>query len=436
MTEPYFALLNEITSAGGCSHPIRLNAEFVNQATGEVDQRLLRVACKDRRALVCPSCSYLYQADAWIMVSAGLIGGKGVPASVSGHPRLFMTFTAPSFGPVHARRADGSCRTRTAPPCRHGRDTSCALLHAEKSPILGTPLCAECFDYRGAILWNAESSRLWNRTIQQVRRRLALSQGLEPEDFRRHARLSYLKVAEFQRRGLVHLHVILRVDGPGDPYSQPPSFLTTTLLADVISDVVSEFRMAGAHGGEIAWGRQFHLSDASNLFRDDLRIASYIAKYATKTSNDNSGLARRFHQRSEIRNADLDPHFKRLALTTWDLALEPELADLKLRLHAHTFGFRGQFITKSRFYSTRFADLRAARATYMAGPSSDDPVTGTFIYEGRGYDDPRAAALAQLLHEAAVEVRQVNRTAKFTSHEAARGISRGTSHGTSHEAAH
>ncbi len=61
------------------------------------------VPCKDRRASVCPSCSRLYAKDAWHLVAAGIRGGKGVDACVANHPQLFVTLTAPSFGPVHAR---------------------------------------------------------------------------------------------------------------------------------------------------------------------------------------------------------------------------------------------------------------------------------------------------------------------------------------------
>ncbi len=103
---------------------------------------------------------------------------------------------------------------------------NCSRRHVDTDPAIGTPLCVDCFDYRGAILWNADSSRLWNRTFQHVRRRLALTQNLALEDFSHHARLSYLKVAEFQRRGLVHFHVIVRADGPGEPFSPPRCFLT------------------------------------------------------------------------------------------------------------------------------------------------------------------------------------------------------------------
>ena len=86
---------------------------------------------------------------------------------------------------------------------------------------------------------------------------------------------------------------------------------------------------------------------------------------------------------------------------------------MNLRHHAHAFGVRGQLITKSRHYSTRFQDLRDARAEYMAGPRSDDPIAGTFRYDGRGYDDPRAASIAEFLHQLSVEAR------KSSSHQIA-----------------
>jgi hypothetical protein len=72
----------------------------------EPDATLLK-ACGNRRVSVCPSCSATYQADSFQLLAAGLRGGKGVPETVKAHPRLFVTFTAPSFGPVHTRRAQG-----------------------------------------------------------------------------------------------------------------------------------------------------------------------------------------------------------------------------------------------------------------------------------------------------------------------------------------
>jgi hypothetical protein len=50
-------------------------------------------------------------------------------------------------------------------------------------------------------------------------------------------------------------------------------------------------------------------------------------------------------------------------------------------------------------------------------------VAGTFVYDGRGYDDPRASEVAELLHRARTEVRKVAREQRVIS----RGISQGES---------
>lgn len=255
------------------------------------------------------------------------------------------------------------------------------------------------------MLWNAESSRLWNRTFEQIRRRLAISLGVSFEEQSQHVRLNYLKVAEFQRRGLAHFHVVLRLDGPGESFNPPPPELTTELLAGIIESVVRGFSIVGPRGA-VSWGRQFHLADASTLHRDDLRIAAYVAKYATKSADGSMDFARRFNSRSEILKVNAPSHLQQLALVAWDLAQDPSLVKLNTRGHAHAFGFRGQLITKSRHYSTRFQDLRDARAAYMRSPHSDDPVEGSFSYDGRGYDDPRTATIAEFLHQLSLEARR------------------------------
>ncbi len=257
----------------------------------------------------------------------------------------------------------------------------------------------------GAVLWNAQASRLWNRTLEQIRRRLAAYLALGLDDNPPGFRLSYLKVAEFQRRGLVHFHVVLRLDGGGEAFSSPPSELTTEILSTIIADVVREFSITTPHG-EIAWGRQFDVSDASALNRDDLRIAGYLANYATKSTDGTKDFARSFRARSNITSLNGSSHLRELALTAWDLALEPEFEEMNLRAHAHAFGHRGQLITKSRHYSTRFLDLRATRASNMAKESTGDPMSGTFIFEGRGYDDPHTVEVAEFLHWLSLEAKK------------------------------
>ena len=119
----------QVAQAGYCHHPIRLagRVEHADRATGEVrtvydsgrepDGVLLK-ACGTRRESRCPSCAATYRADAYQLLAAGLRGGKGIPETISEHPRLFVTFTAPSFGKVHTRKAKAGSSCRVTPTGR------------------------------------------------------------------------------------------------------------------------------------------------------------------------------------------------------------------------------------------------------------------------------------------------------------------------------
>jgi uncharacterized Zn-finger protein len=414
-------LLREVEQAGNCSHPIRLRGETVNLATGEVAESLLRVACKDRRHVVCPSCSYLYKADAWILVSTGLTGGKGTPEPVRTHPRLFVTMTAPSFGAVHTIRDRGGCVRRHRAESfyfPHGRPMSCHQYHEASDRRLGRPLCADCFDFEGAILWNAHASRLWSNTVQLLRRSLAEEGGVPQASFKDVAQLHYLKVAEVQRRGLVHLHCVIRVDGPGSIDADPPAWLTAGLLARVVRDSVERASAPRLDAGTLCWGKVLDIRDLGLTAEDATKIAAYVAKYSTKTTDGSRELARRFHSRRQIEVLVDDPHSRQLALTAWDLATRPEFEPLNLRNHAHVFGYTGQLITKSREYSTTFAALRAARADFMAGRRTADPIEGTFHYEGRGYDDPRGTELAEVFYTIQKQLREESVATRLAAKQA------------------
>ena len=394
-------LLAEVAGAGYCRHPIRLYGETVNTVTGELRNQQLHLPCKDRRAAVCPSCSYLYKADAWILVLAGLVGGKGLPESVAGHPRLFVTLTAPSFGAVHTKTSTGACHPGE-PTCVHAQP--CLTRHDDHDPLLGTAICAECFDYEGAVLWNAACSKLWNRTVDWLRHRLAASQGLSISKFRKVAELSYLRVAELQRRGLVHLHVVLRCDGPEGPASSPPEWLTAELVTRELLRVLDDLDMPTV-ARSVRWGTQRDVVDLMGE-PDSARVASYVAKYATKGADGSMGLAMRFRSREHVERARTDEHHRRIALTAWDLGEREEVETLRLRDHAHELGFTGQLLTKSRRFSTTFGALRGARTAFMATEHGDEPLLGTFGFVGRGYSDHRAEAVAEMLHELTVQLHQ------------------------------
>lgn len=94
-------------------------------------------------------------------------------------------------------------------------------------------------------------------------------------------------------------------------------------------------------------------------------------------------------------NARLPEHLRRLVETAWNLGDDDALADFRLRLWAHTCGYRGHFLTKSRRYSTTFDILRGERQRWRLaekrGDSSnessvvDDGEVREWTFVGTGY---------------------------------------------------
>src|ERR1035438_2439240 len=219
--------------AHNCSHPVRLfgHQDYVDTATGEItdncgDERLVFKACGNRRKTRCPACSDVYRNDARHLVMAGLAGGKGVPESVATHPMVFATLTAPSFGAVHTRAKSGPGPCHPSSPaknCPHGTKLACFSHHERDDPLLGQPICPECYRYDEHVVFHGLLPELWRRTTIYTFRALARLLETTPSQLTHDVRLSFVKVVEYQARGAVHLHLVVRADGIGDGIVPPPS---------------------------------------------------------------------------------------------------------------------------------------------------------------------------------------------------------------------
>lgn len=245
---------DQVERCGYCSRPVRLRgvvqrADGSKYSTDTEPDRILLIRCGNRRASVCPSCSYEYAGDMWQLLHAGAAGGrKGVPQSVRMHPLVFATLTAPSFGAVHGTRT-GTGSSRCRPPrgraivCPHGRPTWCTRVHTDDDPRLGEPLCTDCYDYAGHSAFNWWAPELWRRFTITLRRQLSRRSGLSSTEFSRRCRVSFVKVAEFQRRGVVHFHGLIRLDG-ADDFTPPTVGLGIVDLADAIRDAAAAVQLA------------------------------------------------------------------------------------------------------------------------------------------------------------------------------------------------
>ncbi|MEV8020564.1 replication initiator [Streptomyces sp. NPDC086554] len=406
--------LDQITATGGCAHPIHLSGSTTTHdaATGEIQHHYdtryepgerLSVRCRNRRATVCAPCSRLHAGDTFHLVRAGLLGGKSVPATVRDRPRLFVTLTAPSFGPVH--RIGERCRPRRdAGQCDHGRPLGCGAIHAATDLLVGQPICPGCYDYPAHALWHAHAGKLWDRFVIGVRRHLASSAGLVQSRFSDHARLSFARVAEYQRRGAVHVHAVVRLDGPAGPDDEPPAWGTVDQLADAVRASASRVLVRTPYSpavGELAlrWGVQIDTRPlhSGGTGPDDDAVAAYVAKYVTKgASETGAGTDHRLTTWDDIDAAPVTGHVRTLMWTCWRLGCLPEYEPLHLRAWAHTLGYRGHILTKSRAYSTTYAALRADRAEHVGVALDDVPGTETetnWRYIGSGHT-PGAALIA------------------------------------------
>jgi hypothetical protein len=445
----------QVAATGYCEHPVRLRGrvDHADPQTGEVrtvydtdrepDATLLK-ACGNRRASVCLSCSATYQADSFQLLAAGLRGGKGVPDTVTAHPRLFVTLTAPSFGPVHTRKAQGQlvypCHPyRQGQRCPHGRRAGCWQRHDEDDPRLGEPLCARCYQAGALVLWNALAGRLWSRTTVYVYRALAQLVGLTETELRRLVRISFAKVAEYQKRGAVHFHAIIRLDAAacGCPafVAPPPDGFTAGLLEQAIrrtaATVAVPCPMVDEDQGVTLvarWGEQLdvrHIGAGSGEELTEEQVAGYIAKYATKATEAlGVNLDHRLSE-AELDDLDVPAHVAELVRACFELGARPGLAPLRLHKWAHMLGFGGHFSTKSRRYSTTLGALRRARVAYAIrrrrgntvpldawGRPEDDQVVivvASWRYLGCGYQSTGEAWLAA---SAAARAREARRIAK------------------------
>ena len=411
------AWLDHVKPAAGCTSPIRLAGDIftvrVNRQSGhwailssvstaDMPDGAIYKPCGNRRASVCPSCSGVYKRDAYHLIRAGLVGGKGVPETVATHPAVFPTLTAPSFGEVHTRavkrhtctdRRRCDCRPepcharRDTPRCAHGRPLACFARHEGTDVQLGTPLCLECYDHDAQVVWNSQTGELWRRTriaIDRFLRRRAKARGIDPDS----VRVQYGKAAEMQRRGVIHFHAIIRLDGtcPGQRgvILPCPAGLDAADLVDAVDHAAAtttfttEPHPVRLAGWTIGWGEQVKtriITVAADGDVTDGMVAGYLAKYATKSTEVTGHTAARIT--TETVNVYADPdgtHLERLVDACWMLGRPGKWR--RLRRWAHMLGFGGHFFTKSRQYSITFTFLRgqriAWRRTVTTGPGPDD----------------------------------------------------------------
>jgi hypothetical protein len=158
--------------------------------------------------------------------------------------------------------------------------------------------------------------------------------------------VAYAKVAEFQARGLVHFHVVVRLDGAEDRATAPGVAVSPEELCDAIRESAARAHVNGDAGdGETV--EQIHVrvlagaEDGGELCAG--KVAAYVAKYSCKSS----------HERITSRDAEPDGWRKKgvpehlIEMAAAALRLTERLGLRRIARWMRMLGFRGHFVTKS-----------------------------------------------------------------------------------------
>jgi hypothetical protein len=259
------------------------------------------------------------------------------------------------------------------------------------------------------VLWNWHAPALWNRFMIELVRVLASRAVFSERAWRKLVRIAYAKVAEFQARGLVHFHAIVRLDGAEDRAVAPGVPVSPEELCDAIREAAGRARLDGDAGDgqttDIRFGEQLHTRVlAGAQYGRGLnpgQVAAYVAKYSCKASHEQ--ITSRDTDPDRWRERGVPEQLVQMAAAALRLRERSGLRDLGRWVHM--LGFRGHFVTKSRGYSTRLGDLRADRAAYRARQdkspndaevNDDDSTVVLSVWQclGSGYLNPGDVLLA------------------------------------------
>ena len=336
-------------SLAPCLHPLALRLTRVHPLTGEVVVDQVERRCGTRLLDRCPSCSEIYRRDAMRVMFEGAAANPG--------PRTWITFTAPgdeAFGRTHTAAYKGLPSERCA----------CRSYHSVTDPRVGEPLDRASYGYDKVASFNASSSRLFSVTMQKIGRLL----GGEA--------LPYVRVVEYQRRGLVHVHVLvlgtvprtiveLAVRGGRNPATGRP--------------------VRPTRHGEWSWGSQLDVQQLGGADTDRGRVIGYMTKvisYAVKDLAASAGEASA-HQRALARAGEASASCKwsratcRAGWTTSTIGIPVQVmgrTDRRCRVHstAHRqWGFRGNVLAVNRSFGSSLTAVRAVRRQWVAAQNPE-----------------------------------------------------------------
>lgn len=346
-----------------CLHPFEVKSTRIYLNSGEMNTRTFEKRCGNRRADKCQPCSTIWKDDAYFTLMRPSREHKGTIT--------FITLTAPGstiFGKTHTAQYQGMKSERCA----------CRGFHKPEDSIIGLPILrkgVDEFEYRRVVEFNNLASRLVTVTLQKIYRQLATELGKDIKE----VRLPTARVMEWQSRGLLHAHIIVR------------GHIPTFIIENAVNGSPKNKRRRidpATHKG-IRWGNQVNVR---HLNSDQENQIGYLSAYMTKVVGyalkDVSTNAREKNTSRKIFNQKLRSHTNSVITCkkSWtecsassqatdqmkaiDMDTNRRVYCVKHRRGFHQIGFTGNVLTLNKKWGATMKEEKSKRQLFASGNAS------------------------------------------------------------------
>ena len=340
-----------------CVNPLVITRTVTHLKTHKQDVSKFEKRCGTRRADLCAPCSVVWKDDAYFALMK--------PAKEYEGTITFITLTAPgwrTFGKAHTATYRKLAKERCA----------CSEYHDPNDPLVGIPLSKDKFEHKRVVEFNNNVSRLVAVTLQKIYRLLATELGKSVNE----VRLPTARVVEWQERGLLHVHIIVR--------GSIPTFIVENAVNGA-SKTNKRRRIEPATTNGHRWGEQVNVRHINSGDETQIGILSgYMTKvvsYALKdvgTSQKEITPARQafiYKLRSNTNHViqcdkswaecsaspKASAHFK-----IRNLELPKRHFCVKHRRGHHQIGFTGNVLTLNKRWGSSLKEARLARSKFAS----------------------------------------------------------------------
>lgn len=343
--------------ADHCLHPQKL--------IDDSPQGYKLIRCASKNWGYCSYCANLYQKDQSIVIGNGCMR-TFIDDEVDDYYFYAVTLSAPSFGKVH---------TGSTP--EHLIKCVCGETHLGEDGLIGCPVNENLYRYSDQVLWNANVNDLLRYTIKYLGDKIS---GVE-----------YVAAREWQRRGCLHIHMIIRI-------KKAPKLTEKKIMRELKRLKLYKYE-------DYSWGRSFYVEPIEESKMK--YVVKYIIKSLGKTPRQQSSKYGIISNDLMSHYAKLDKHAKN---TPCSKGPKCPLDECDRKNHQQ-FGWNGHLITKSAGWSLNnvtLTTLKQDRAEWLKEnkdnlPSDyDDKLREMFLWNNQavtleendeGIDEERAQRL-------------------------------------------